>query len=191
MRYSIVYADPPWNVERGPTGPGDWSRRRELAKIGTKAQALPYPTLSVSEICGLRVPDIAEPDSVLFLWTVNKYIPAAYQVAAAWGFKPPSLLTWCKPAHGLGLGGAFVQTTEHCLYARRGHLAAAKRIETTWFQHPRRGHSVKPDAFRAMIVQVFGEVPRIELFARRISPGWDVWGDEVGMTSVPLAVVGS
>jgi site-specific DNA-methyltransferase (adenine-specific) len=30
-----------------------------------------------------------------------------------------------------------------------------------------------------MIVEVSGDLPRIELFARQKQEGWDVWGDEV------------
>ena len=43
----------------------------------------------------------------------------------------------------------------------------------------RREHSRKPDEIRDKIVELFGDIPRIELFARQESPGWDVWGNEV------------
>ena len=29
------------------------------------------------------------------------------------------------------------------------------------------------------LIELFGDVPRIELFARQATPGWDVWGNEV------------
>jgi len=32
---------------------------------------------------------------------------------------------------------------------------------------------------REQIEKLLGNIPRIELFAREKSPGWDVWGDEV------------
>lgn len=40
-------------------------------------------------------------------------------------------------------------------------------------------HSKKPEEARRRIEALMGNVPRIELFARRVSPGWDVWGNEV------------
>ena len=40
-------------------------------------------------------------------------------------------------------------------------------------------HSKKPQEARERIVQLMGDVPRIELFARQKTPGWDVWGNEV------------
>ena len=40
-------------------------------------------------------------------------------------------------------------------------------------------HSAKPDEVRQRIVDLCGDVPRVELFAREKPDGWDVWGDEV------------
>lgn len=43
----------------------------------------------------------------------------------------------------------------------------------------REGHSKKPDEIRKRIVELMGDIPRIELFARQKTEGWDVWGNEV------------
>ena len=40
-------------------------------------------------------------------------------------------------------------------------------------------HSQKPDVVKDRIVELCGDVPRIELFARQSTKGWDVWGNEV------------
>ena len=40
-------------------------------------------------------------------------------------------------------------------------------------------HSKKPAVVREKIVELFGELPRIELFAREQAEGWDCWGNEV------------
>jgi N6-adenosine-specific RNA methylase IME4 len=45
----------------------------------------------------------------------------------------------------------------------------------------KREHSRKPDEARDRIVQLWGDVPRIELFARESSPGWDTWGNQAGL----------
>lgn len=167
-KYNIVYADPPWEVMAGP-GWGSSGKSRNLE----------YGTMTLEEIKELDVKRIVEKDAHLYLWTINKYVEQSYSVARAWGFKPVCLITWCKPKHGIGLGGTFIQTTEHLLFCRRGTLTAKKRIDTTWFSLPRGKHSVKPGEFRNMIVDVSGDLPRIELFARKKSLGWDVWGNEV------------
>ena len=122
---------------------------------------------------------------VLFLWVINKYISDAYDVAREWGFNPITLLTWAKTPRGMGLGGAFVQTTEHLLFCRRGSLKPIKRIRTSWcnWKRPEKvtgpKHSRKPDEIYGMIDEMFGDLYRIELFARQKTEGWDCWGNEV------------
>ena len=44
---------------------------------------------------------------------------------------------------------------------------------------PLRAHSQKPDEVRERIVDLMGDLPRIELFARSTADGWDCWGNEV------------
>lgn len=171
-KYSIIYADPPWNVKAGPP----WSSNG-------KSRELVYPTLEIDEIKNLPVRELADKNAHLYLWTINKYIKESYDVAEAWGFKVSCMLTWCKPPHGIGLGGTFVQTTEHLLFCRRGTLASKKRIDRTWFEHKRLKHSEKPSMFRNIIEEVSGNLPRIELFARQHTAGWDVWGNEVSESS--------
>lgn len=167
-KYQIIYADPPWDVKAGP----GWAS-------GGVSRKLKYPTMSIEQIKALQIRDLAENNAHLYLWLINKYIEDGYQIAKAWGFRPVCLLTWCKPPHGLGLGGAFVQTTEHLLFCKRGVLKTQKRIDTTWFECGRHRHSEKPHFFRDIIKDVSGDLPRIELFARERTFGWDVWGNEV------------
>jgi site-specific DNA-methyltransferase (adenine-specific) len=47
------------------------------------------------------------------------------------------------------------------------------------FEAERTAHSKKPDCVRDFIVELFGDIPRIELFARQHADGWDCWGNEV------------
>ncbi len=166
-KYNVIYADPPWDVKAGP----DWGS-------GEESKDLLYPTMTIEEISNIPVNNLADENAHLYLWVINKYIPEAYEIVRAWGFEPSCLLTWCKPPHGIGLGGTFIQTTEHLLFARKGTLTANKRIDTTWFTYPRSRHSEKPNEFRKMIEEV-SPGKKIELFARTKSEGWDVWGNEV------------
>ena len=166
-KYNVIYADPPWDVKAGP----DWGS-------GEESKDLLYPTMSLEEISALPIKELASNNAHLYIWTINKYIPQTYDIARAWGFKPSCLITWCKPPHGIGLGGTYIQNTEHLLFCRRGTLEAIKRIDTTWFSYPRGRHSEKPDEFRKMIEEV-SPGKRIELFAREKVRDWDVWGNEV------------
>ena len=68
---------------------------------------------------------------------------------------------------------------EICLLATKGK---PKRISSKVHQvviEKIREHSRKPDTVRNRIVELCGDLPRIELFARQKTPGWDVWGNEV------------
>jgi N6-adenosine-specific RNA methylase IME4 len=187
-RYRTIVADPPW--EHAPGGPrkdgaGNWSPK----SVGNR-QGVPYGTLTVEQIAALPVKALAESDAHLYLWTTNAFLRRAYDVVEAWGFKPSTLLTWCKAPMGIGLGGAYTVTTEHVLFARRGSLAPLRRWDTTWFnfKRPHGGngkfgtgggpiHSAKPDGFLDVVEQV-SPGPYVELFARRARFGWDYYGDE-------------
>lgn len=170
--YATIVADPPWDHSDGwppftpRWNPSDEARgRRRLA----------YSVMAVEEITALPVADLAGPNAHLYLWTTNRYIEAAYDIARAWGFRPSQLLTWCKAPKGIGPGGAFAQTTEHVLFARRGKLAPQERANSTWFAAKRGAPSAKPAAFLDLVERV-SPGPRIELFARAQRLGWDSWG---------------
>ena len=61
----------------------------------------------------------------------------------------------------------------------RGHpKRAARDVKQVILSHIEE-HSKKPDEARRRIEALMGDVPRIELFARQVTPGWDVWGNEV------------
>jgi N6-adenosine-specific RNA methylase IME4 len=180
-KFACMVADPAWQQDTGPDtfgGTGE-SGHDHLA----------YEQMSVENIAALKdrngrfVGDCAADDAHLYLWTINKYVEAAYDIARAWGFKPSVLLTWCKKPHGVGLGDTFRLTTEFVLFCRRGHLEHCRIIPTTWFDWPRGRHSAKPDEFYQMVESVSAG-PRLDLFARRQRRDWTVWGDEVWQDTV-------
>jgi len=171
-KYSIIYADPPWDVMAG-------SKQSRNASDSSASLPLKYPTMSVQEIKSLPVKDIKEKDCVLFLWTINKYIEQAYDVARAWGFNPSTMLVWDKTPKGIGLGGTFTLANEYLLFCRSGTLTAKTRVKGNHWFFPRERHSKKPAFFRNLLTDTFGDLPRIELFARERFDGWDAWGNEV------------
>jgi N6-adenosine-specific RNA methylase IME4 len=164
VKYRTIVADPPWRYEQ----PGV-----------TKADARRfYATLSVGEICGQRdlVLPLAEDDAHLWLWTTNALIEESYDVVRAWGFRPLTLLTWCKPQPGVG--NYLRNNTEHCILSSRGApMTPETKAIASWYIWPRKAHSQKPEAFYDLVEQV-SPAPRLELFARRQRLGWDTWGDE-------------
>ena len=68
---------------------------------------------------------------------------------------------------------------EFCVLATKGKpKRMAKNVHQVIVSHIEE-HSKKPDEARRRIVRLMGDLPRIELFARQKSAGWDVWGNEV------------
>jgi N6-adenosine-specific RNA methylase IME4 len=122
---------------------------------------------------------MADKNCVLFLWTINKYLEQSYEVARQWGFKPSTMLVWDKTPKGIGLGGTFTLANEYLLFARRGTVKAQQRVKGNHWHFPREKHSRKPDFFRNLITDTFGDLPRVELFAREEFEGWDCFGNVV------------
>lgn len=178
-RYRTIVADPPWRQKAGPEFPVTRKSGRGYARTSAQSRPLAYPTLAVEEIAALPVSELAEENAHLYLWTTNRYIESSYPIVRAWGFRPVVLLTWAKAPRGIGLGGTFSQTTEHVLFARRGSLAAKRRVDSTWWAWTRQdaAHSRKPDAFLDLVEQV-SPGPYLEMFSRRARLGWDTHGNE-------------
>jgi N6-adenosine-specific RNA methylase IME4 len=179
VKYRTIVADPPW--EKPDTGArthslkGNWDTGpRKMAGIPS---VTPYPQMTLEEIAALPISDLAEQDAHLYVWTFGPYIPEVYRLVEGWGFAASALLTGCKRPMGLGFGGAFVPTTEHVLFARRGRDVRLRRWDSTWFSFRRGEHSRKPDVLLDIVEQV-SPAPRLELFARRQRLGWDTWGNE-------------
>lgn len=183
MKYRTIVADPPWDHSDG-TGFsfGDRDPRGRSGTHGIYNTSLPYSVMTVSEIASLPVESLSEKDSALFLWTTNRYLRSAYDVAESWGFRPSALLTWCKPANQGLFGGAFLSNLEFVLYCRKGTPTVLQKIGTRWFTWPRGEHSAKPEHFIDMVESV-SPGPYIELFSRRHRLGWDVWGNESANTA--------
>jgi len=174
MKYDIVYADPPWH----------YAARRTGTVFGGGVTDK-YPTMRVPEICALPIADLAADNSVLLIWTTMPYLMETNKVIEAWGFRYVTCaFTWVKtnPRAGTvfrGVGNYTKSNAELCLLGKRGSgiPRVARDIAQTQL-HARREHSRKPDEIRSDIVSLFGDRPRIELFARTETPGWAVWGNE-------------
>jgi len=173
-KYQIIYADPPWRYN-DPKG--------NDPKMG----GITYPTMSDQEIQDLvyDFADMFAKDSVLFMWATMPKLQEALDVINAWGFTYTTCaFVWVKQnpnGEGIysGLGHWVNGNAELCLFAKKGTpKREAKNVKQIVIS-PRSRHSEKPAEVRDRIVSLMGDIPRIELFARQKTEGWDVWGNEV------------
>lgn len=177
-KYSVIYEDPPWSYRQRGTGPK--SRGNALQH---------YRTMTTDALCALPVRQIADGGhSVLFMWATFPQIADALRVMEAWGFEyKTAAFVWVKTYRSgklfWGMGAYTRANAEVCLLGVTPGFQAKNKIQShkvsQIIQAPFAGHSVKPDEARQRIVQLIGDVPRIELFARQHAPGWDAWGDEI------------
>lgn len=184
-KYNVIYADCPWNQKGGPKHNGyTVVDGKQVFNTSGATLDLAYPTMSVDEIKSLPVSKIANDDSHLYLWATNASLPAAFEVIKAWGSTYSTTIVWTKNQMGGGLGGNYRINTEFLLFARKGNLKGLKTIKQTWF-HVKREYvngypmgSKKPEFFRELIESV-SPGTKVELFARKETIGWDVFGNEV------------
>lgn len=183
-KYNIIYADPPWTFKT-------YSEKGKEKK----SPELHYDCMTLEDIYNLPVQDIADENCVLFLWITSPMLKQAFETIEQWGFEYKTIaFNWFKKnkiadSWFWGLGYWTRQNTELCLLATRGKPTRVNKgihqvidwngFDTEPIVTKIRQHSQKPDEVRNRIVELCGNIPRIELFAREKFNGWDVWGNEV------------
>jgi N6-adenosine-specific RNA methylase IME4 len=159
--FRVISADPPWPYDR--------------TDDETHRGSITYHKMSIAQICGLPVGEMAHDDCILFLWTTNAFMREAYQVLDAWGFEEKTILTWCKPK--LGVGNWLRNQTEHCILAVRGKPVVKLTNQTTILVGKVREHSRKPESFYKLVNSLCPG-SKVELFSREERKGWSRWGSE-------------
>lgn len=172
-KYSIIYADPPWKYGGGKN-----------KKTFQGLASVYYDTMKTKDICDLPIPNITADDAVLFLWVTPPQLVDGLKVLESWGFKYKTIaFNWIKyyksgkPFFGLGFWTR--SNSEICLLGVKGNIHRVDNKVSQIIQTECLPHSKKPDEARDRIVQLIGDLPRIELFARQQTEGWDCWGNEV------------
>ena len=171
-RFNIIYADPPWSY-------------RDKAVAGNRGVEFKYGVMTLAEIGALPVQDLAAANCALFLWATFPQLPDCLKVLEAWGFKyKTAAFTWAKTnskkgSFSIGMGHYTRSNAEVCLLGLRGRLERRSGGVRSLVVAPRARHSEKPAEVREHIVELFGDLPRIELFARTRAAGWAAWGNQV------------
>jgi N6-adenosine-specific RNA methylase IME4 len=140
MTFGVVVIDPPWKYTSRANDPTHRARN-------------PYSDMTLDEIRALPVPELANADCILWLWTTDAFMFDAIEILDAWGFERETILTWVKDR--MGLGDWLRGRTEHCLLGIRGKPAKPTPEptpdQTTMLEAPLRKHSRKPEEFYALV----------------------------------------
>ncbi|MBU4299428.1 transcriptional repressor LexA [Patescibacteria group bacterium] len=183
QKFDIIYADPPWHYN-GKLQFDKSSKSKEnidfSRKIFISSATFKYPTLKTSELMKIPVHEIARDDCLLFMWTSNPHLAQAVELGEVWGFEYKTVaFVWDKMNHNPGQ--YTLSNCELCLVFKRGRIPKPRgaRNMQQLVRSPRKEHSEKPVEVIQAIEKMFPSQERIELFARRKTKGWSVWGLDV------------
>ena len=172
-KYNIIYSDPAWYF-------------KTYSNKGDKRSALQhYNCMRLDDIFNLPIESISDNNCILFIWVIDPMLPEAMEVIKKWGFKYKTVaFTWVKQnkksdGYFTGLGYWTRANPEMCLLATKGKPKRLSKSVRQLIISKLQEHSKKPDEIRNRIVELCGDLPRIELFARQRTEGWDCWGNEV------------
>ena len=143
--------------------------------------------MNMDEMKEIPIENIADKDCVLFMWATYPNLKDALELMDAWGFEYKTVaFTWVKKnKHGgfySGLGFYTNSNCEICLLGKKGELERQNKNVKQLIISKLREHSRKPDEVRIRIENLYGQLPRIELFARNRIEGWDCYGDQLSDT---------
>lgn len=182
-KYKIIYADPAWSYDDKSLNRGGAERH--------------YRTMSIEDIKALPINDIADEDSILFMWATFPKLQEGLDTIKAWGFEFKTLaFVWVKtnkrtnneqlsflPSDSFdsfwGMGRWTRSNAEICLLGVKGKPQRLNADVHSVIYAPIDKHSKKPKETRERIIRLIGDLPRVELFARQKSEGWDIWGNEL------------
>jgi N6-adenosine-specific RNA methylase IME4 len=173
-KYQLILADPPWRQSRGG---------KKSVRPNSSGKELPYNVEDLDEIKKIlkQFVEQTEEDSVLFLWTIEKYLFEAEQMAKELGYKLHARMIWNKVT---GIPSAFTirYGHEYLLYMYRGKLLPIALVERgkihSVFTEQVTEHSKKPIISYKIIERLYPTLRKIELFARFKRQGWSSWGNE-------------
>ena len=172
-KYNIIYADPAWSFKTySDKGKG-------------RSPDNHYSVMTLQDIKDLPIQDIADDNCILFIWVTFPLLKESFEVIDAWGFTYKTVgFNWVKKNKKTdswfwGLGYWTRANAELCLIATKGTIKRQSASVHQVIDTPIERHSKKPDIIRDKIVELVGDLPRIELFARETAEGWDSWGNEI------------
>ncbi|MCX8696509.1 MULTISPECIES: MT-A70 family methyltransferase [unclassified Gilliamella] len=194
-KYNLIYADPPWQYSNQSTRAATKNHYptmtfQELKSLNIKSIAdnnsiliMWYTSAFARQADALATHWGFEVKTMkLFTWVKlnkNYHQNITKQLKKHGCMNSEDVFNLINDQLRFGLGNYTRANSEDCLIAVRGK--GIQRINKSVSQiilAPIGAHSAKPQEARDRIVQLYGNVPRVELFARQNVNGWDAWGNE-------------
>jgi len=168
MKFEIILADPPWPYQG------------YAKKEGWRTSVSHYKTMSIDDIKSLNIASIAAENCALFLWSTGAMLPTTIAIMEVWGFRYKTMgFVFIKTnkdgTYKKGMGWWTRQNAEFCLLGLRGQPRRVDASVHSVVVAPFTRHSAKPPIVRKRIVQLMGDVPRVELFARQENEYVEGW----------------
>ena len=179
MKYNIIYADPPWQY--GSKSAVNNSNGSEIKKLSEH-----YNSMTIDDIKSIDIKGITEDDACCFMWVTDSHLKEGIEVMESWGFKYKTVaFVWVKTTNKgnycKNVAPWTLKSTELCLFGTKGTMTKYKKnnsIESLVFAE-RFKHSQKPEEVRSRIESLFGDLPKLELFARSGREGWTTVGNAI------------
>lgn len=168
-RYSTIVIDPPWEVK---------NNLKDVRYYRSGSQRMPYEQMTDRDIMKLPIENLADENCDLFLWSITSKIPVCFELLKWWGFKYIDFFAWDKEI-GVPVNGIY-RSVEWVIYGYKGKMGINKsgKFINSMIREKRTTHSKKPNAFYDTIRNNTKE-NRIDMFARELKEGFDVFGNEV------------
>jgi len=182
-KYGIIYIDPAWEYEC-----------KSVGGSGTSSSDCKYDVMSHAELKELSIQKIADENCILFCWATYPKLPDAIDLIRSWNFNYKTVaFTWIKTnkkasGYFMGMGRWTRANPEIVLLATKGKPKRLDAGISNLIVSPIQEHSKKPNIVRDKIIQLVGDLPRIEIFGRTKVHGWDVIGNDEKLQNQPLEV---
>lgn len=172
-KYQIIYADPAWIY-------------KDKANAGKRGAEHKYKCTSTEDMGKIINQINVDKNAVCLMWCTYPQLKEGLKLMELWGFEYKTVaFTWIKQnkksdGFFMGMGRYTRGNPEIVMLGTKGKSIPRINAGIRNLQiYKLREHSRKPDEIRDKIIELFGNVPRIELFARQKVKGWDAWGNEV------------
>jgi N6-adenosine-specific RNA methylase IME4 len=181
--YGLLHFDVPW--------------KHETYSEKGQGRCPKYPKMTLEEIYALPVSDLAAKNCALLMWFTSTMVGEVPKIMEHWGFKFSGKgFCWAKQTKQsirnpianvsadynwrMNMGYTTRANTEDCWLGLKGKPKRLNANVRELIVAPQYENSAKPDEVYERAERLYPG-PYADVFSRRNRPGWDAFGNEVGL----------